>query len=59
MEGGEGVEGFRVVTAVGEKRIGRMVEAEGTTTSSSARSAAVATRCPSVKPRLIRSDGGC
>jgi hypothetical protein len=29
MEGGEGVEGFRVVTAVGEKRIGRMVEAEG------------------------------
>jgi len=29
MEGGEGVEGFRVVTAVGEKRVGRIVGAEG------------------------------
>jgi hypothetical protein len=28
-EGGEGVEGFRVVTAVGEKRVGRIVGAEG------------------------------
>ena len=29
MDGGEGVEGFRVVTAVGEKRVGRIVGAEG------------------------------
>src|SRR6266508_1932492 len=34
-------------------------EPRGTTTSSGARSAAVATRCPSVKPRLILSNGGC
>lgn len=29
MQGGEGVEGFRVVTAVGEKRVGRIVGAQG------------------------------
>jgi hypothetical protein len=29
MDGGEGVEGFRVVTAVGEKRVGRILGAEG------------------------------
>jgi len=29
MDGGEGVEGFRVVTAVGEKRVGGIVGAEG------------------------------
>jgi hypothetical protein len=28
IDGGEGVEGFRVVTAVGEKRVGRIVGAE-------------------------------
>jgi hypothetical protein len=29
MDGGERVEGFRVVTAVGEKRVGHIVGAEG------------------------------
>jgi hypothetical protein len=29
MDGGEQVEGFRVVTAVGEKRVGGIVGAEG------------------------------
>jgi hypothetical protein len=29
MDGGEGVEGFPVVTAVGEKRVGRITGAKG------------------------------
>jgi hypothetical protein len=29
MEGGEHVDGYRVVTAVGEKRVGRIVDARG------------------------------
>jgi len=60
MEGGEGVEGFRVVTAVGEKRVGRIVGAEGhyyIVRRSFGRSRYPAAQASS--PRLILSNGGC